>query len=170
MPVSVQIGLIHGAVLCGLMTALIAFTLWWDPMIWSRSGPKDLQALVGPPSAATARRKRAGGVVMMVILVAVFGHASVEVMARSTGGFPAFEVALAAWIAFQCFNLWDAVVIDVGLVVFKPRWAFIPGTESLPGFREVRWHVVNYLRGFVGGFVFAGLVTAVAFASSLIAA
>lgn len=88
MPVVVQIGLLHGAVLCASMTVLIGLSLWQDPMIWSKSGPKDLQALVGPPSAATLRRRRAWGVVLMVILVSVFGHATAEVMARSADGFP----------------------------------------------------------------------------------
>ncbi|MBL8920993.1 MAG: hypothetical protein JNJ54_19170 [Myxococcaceae bacterium] len=155
-------GLWSGAALSAAMGALIAASLKQDPMIWSRSAPRDVQERVGPPSPETLRRKRGWGVVLVVILAAVFGHLAVTLVRASPGAFPAWDVAVASWVAFQVFNLFDAVVIDLGLVVFKPRWAFVPGTEQLPGLRDVRWHVLNFAKGFVGGFVFAGLVTGLA--------
>lgn len=161
-------GLWHGAALSAAMGVLIAASLKQDPMIWARSAPRDVQEKVGPPSPETLRRKRGWGVVLVVILAGVFGHLAVTLVRASPAGFPAWDVALASWVAFQVFNLFDAVVIDLGLVVFKPRWAFVPGTEDLPGLRDARWHLVNYLKGFVGGFVFAGLVTGLAFVGSLV--
>ncbi len=151
----VPTALLHGAALCAGMTGIIVGSLRQDPMIWARSSPPDVQAFVGPPSPATSRRKRAWSVVMLIVLVAVFGSLARGIL--SAGG-STWDVAVAAWISFQVFNLYDAVVIDLGLVIFKPRWAMVPGAADLPGLRDPRWHLGNYLKGLVGGFVFAGLV------------
>lgn len=155
--VLIRVGLEHGVVLSAAMSLLVAGSLRQDPMIWARSSPPDVQAFVGPPSPASRRRRKAWAVVMLCVLVVVFGH-----LAREVGPGETLGVAIAAWITFQLFNLYDALVIDLGLVLLQPRWAFVPGTENLPGLRDPRWHVRNYVKGFVGGFVFAGMVAGVA--------
>lgn len=166
---ALAVGLTHGAVLSALMGALIAGSLVHDPMIWARSSPPDVQAVLGPPSAATLRRKRAWGVGLLAILLGVFGHLVVEVRALAPGPFPVAAVALAAFTCFQCFNLFDALVIDLGLVLWRPRWAFPPGVADLPGLRDVRWHLGNFGKGVVGGVPFAGLVTLVGAAAAWLA-
>ncbi|GEM_PF-1712142 len=154
-------GLFHGAVLCALMTGIIVGSLVQDPHIWGHSAPPDVRKVLGPAGPQTLRRKRLWGVVMMAVLLGVFWHLVAEVLRLGEGAGGLAHVAVASWLAFQVFNLYDAAIIDVGLVVFKPRWAFVPGTENLPGLKDVRWHLANYFKGFVGGFVFAGLVTGV---------
>lgn len=158
-------GLTHGAAFSALMGVVIAGSLAHDPMIWARSSPPDVRAFLGPPSATTLRRKRAWGVGLLAILLGVFGHLVVEVRALAPGPYPAAAVALAAFTCFQCFNLFDALVIDLGLVLWRPRWAFPPGVADLPGLRDVRWHLANFWKGVVGGVPFTGLVTLVGFAA-----
>jgi hypothetical protein len=159
-----RVAMLHGALLCAGMTGIIVASLWHDPMVWVRSSPPDVQAAVGPPSAESQRRRRAWAGLTLLVLLGVFGSLCAAVFALVAGdGFPVFALFLASFIAFQCFNLFDALVIDLGLVVFKPRWAFPPGTAHLRGFTDVRWHVGNYVKGLFGGAVFAALVVAAAF-------
>jgi hypothetical protein len=162
MDLIVEEGLKHGAILCAAMTVIVIGSLRHDPMIWVKSGPPDLQALLGPPSKESLRRKKAWGAAMLVVLLGVFGSLAHVVL--QLPGASLWDVALAAWIAFQVFNLFDAVVLDVGLVVWKPSWAFLPGTADLPGLRSVKWHLKNWLKGFAGSFAFAALVAGVTWA------
>lgn len=157
-----RVALEHGALLCAFMSIIIAGSLRQDPRIWTHSGPPDVREKLGPPGPATLRRKRVWAGLMMVGLVLVFGSLARAVLAWSPEVFPGVQLALAAYVTFQVFNLYDALVVDVGLVVFKPRWAFVEGTADMPGLRSVRWHVVNYLKGVVGGVPFAALVTGAA--------
>lgn len=158
MQVALQLGLVHGLVLSLLMTGLVVASLRQDPLIWLRSSPRDVQAKVGPPPAASVRRRRGWGAVLLVILLGTFGHLASALPRPFAPG----SYWVASWIAFQVFNLYDALVIDLGLVFFGPDWAFAPGTRALPGLRDPRWHVGNYLKGLVGGFVFATLATGLA--------
>ena len=116
-------GLFHGGVLCTLMSIIIVGSLVQDPRIWVGSGPRDMQQALGHAGPDTLRRKRAWGVVMMVLLVGVFWHLVEDVLTLDEGPGQLANVAGASWLAFQVFNLYDAAIIDVGLVVFKPRWA-----------------------------------------------
>lgn len=159
---TLRLGLTHGAALCAAMTVIVGVSLRQDPRIWTRSAPKDVAAALGPPGPATLRRRRAWGVVMLVVLGSIFGHLVLRILAGSPGAFPAAQVALGSWITFQCFNLYDAVVLDLGLVLFKPRWAFVEGTADLPGLRDPAWHLGNYLKGLVWGTAFAAIVTGLA--------
>ena len=147
--------LLHGAALSAFMTAIIFGSLWHDPRIWTRSLPKDAQALAGPVPPETQRRKRLWSLPMVLGLAAVFAHLAHAV---GSGGF--VVTATAAFIAFEVFNLYDAVVLDLGLVLVRPRFALIPGTENAKGFRDPRWHLGNYVRGVVLGVPFALLIAA----------
>ena len=82
-------------------------------------------------------------------------------IARAVGLHGALVVFSTTYLAVQCFNLWDAVVIDLPLVLLQPRWAFPPGTESSPSYRDPRWHLANYGKGFLVGLPFAAIVAGV---------
>lgn len=148
--------LVHGAVLCAFMSVIIFGSLWQDPRIWTASLPVDARNLAGPIPPRTQRRKRAWSILMLIGMCAIFGH-----LASRTGDEGFSSTAAAAFIAFQLYNLFDAVVIDLGLVIFRPRFAIVPGTEEAAGFRDPRWHLANYLKGVVFGVVFALLVAAI---------
>ncbi|MCZ7682644.1 MAG: hypothetical protein M5U28_29150 [Sandaracinaceae bacterium] len=154
--------LTHGAALCAAMTAVILGSLKHNPRIWSHATPADVRAVLGPDDERTRRQRRAWGVVMIGGMLAILASLLVRLPA-AVGGPPGFLLtAIAVYAWFQTFNHWDALVIDVGLVWLRPRFAFVPGTEDLPGLRSVRWHVVNYLKGLLAGvpFALAGAVIA----------
>lgn len=151
--------LIHGALLCAWMTLVILGSLRHDPRIWQDDAPKPIQALLGPMPASTRRRRAGWGLVMVVGLVGL----SVQLM---TAGLPATtgipDRLLAAYLMFELFNLYDALVIDVGLILlWAPDWAFVPGTKGHPALRDWKFHLRAWLIGVVAGVPFAGIVVGI---------
>jgi hypothetical protein len=159
MPAVLALGLSYGALLSAVMGLLVAASLRHDPMIWIHDAPPAMRAQAGPPSDATQRRKRAWGLVMMALLLGVFVLLSMQVVAAEGPRFvPLFVAAL---VAFECFNLFDALVIDLGLTLIKPGWALVPGIDPRP-LDDPRWHLRNFLLGLTMGVPFAAIVAGLA--------
>ncbi len=157
MPPWIREALVHGAILSAFMGALIGASLWQNPKIWANSAPPAIRAQVGPIDRRTRRQKSMWGVVMLAGLVLIFGRLVVRVASQSGGEAPFLTTAAAACVSFQVFNLFDAAVIDIGLTVFQPRWAMIPGVDT-SSLRDPRWHIKNFLIGAVMGVPFGLLV------------
>lgn len=159
MPAWIVIGLSHGAMTCGAMMVLVVASLRHDPMIWAHDAPAAMREQAGPPSPATRRRKAAWTAIMLLALVLLYASLVSEVAARTGSGWSAiFSTSFgAALIAFELFNLFDALVLDLALAYFKPRWALLPGVDPTP-LDDPRWHLRNFLLGVVMGLPFAALV------------
>lgn len=154
--------LVHGGWLCAWMAFVILGSLRHDPRIWQGDAPRALQELLGPPPPRTRRRKLVWGVLMLVGLVGLSAHLMGEVAALP-GGAGLGPRMLAAYVMFEVFNLFDAVVIDVGVIlVWAPEWAFAPGTRGHPALRDWRFHVRAYLVGVAAGVPFAAIVAGIA--------
>ena len=152
-----QIAVEHALLLCAFMSVVIAGSLRHDPRIWQHDAPKVLQDQLGPISEATRRRRSAWAAVMVVGLVAMFAG----LMARVDGDFG--DRMLAALITFELFNLYDAVVIDILLLlVWEPAWAYPPGMRGHPALRDPRFHLGNFVKGALGGIPFSALVAGIA--------
>lgn len=154
--------LVHGAWLCAWMTFVILGSLRHDPRIWQGDAPRAVQELLGPPPPETRRRKSLWGLVMLVGLVGI-----TALLVREVGALPGGDAfgprMLAAYVMFETFNLWDALVIDVGVILlWAPAWAFAPGTRGHPALRDWRFHVRAYLVGVVAGVPFAAIVAGIA--------
>lgn len=152
--------LLHGVVLCLVMSVIIFASLYQNPKIWVKSSPPDVRAFVGPMDPTTEKQRRTWGVLMMLSLIVIFGHLAQSVAALSPSVF--WTVFWASYVCFQVFNLFDAVVIDLGLVLLKPKWAFLPGTAELPGLTDPKWHIKNYFVGVVIGAPFSLMVAGLA--------
>ena len=69
---------------------------------------------------------------------------------------------LAAYVMFELFNLYDAIVLDIGLILlWAPDWAFVPGTKGHPSLRDWKFHVRAYLIGVLAGVPFAAIVVGI---------
>jgi hypothetical protein len=152
-----QEALLHGALLCAYMSVIIFGSLRQNPRIWQQDYPPEVRARLEPQDARTRRQKAAWSVGMLVGLVLVFGRLVVRVEELSGGEAPFVLMAGAAYVCFQVFNLFDAVVIDLGLAVWRPSWALIPGVDTR-ALGDWRWHVRNYLVGVAVGVPFSLLV------------
>lgn len=154
--------LVHGAWLCAWMTFVVLGSLRHDPRIWQKDAPRALQELLGPAPPETARRKWGWGLVMLVGLVGLSALLMREVGALPGGGGFGPRM-LAAYVMFETFNLYDAIVLDIGVILlWAPEWAFVPGTRGHPSLRDWRFHVRAFLTGVAGGVPFAAIVAGIA--------
>ncbi|HLT40841.1 MAG TPA: hypothetical protein VK034_31405 [Enhygromyxa sp.] len=152
-------GLIHGALLCAWMTFVILASLRQDPRIWQDDLPKSMKAELGPTPPQSRRRRSWWGLVAVVGLVGVSAHLMISGLPAATG---IRERLLAAYVTFELFNLYDALVIDIGVILlWAPDWAFPPGIKGHPALRDWKFHVRAYLIGVVAGLPFAGVVVGI---------
>jgi hypothetical protein len=150
--------IVHGVLLSAGMTLVVLGSLRHDPLIWRSDLPKEMQKLLGPASPATQRRRRFWALLMAAWITAV----TVSLMTSIAASAPLVERTLASYIMFQIFNLYDALVIDIGVIlIWAPDWAFPRGLKGHPALRDWRFHVNGYLSGVVIGIPFAILVTAI---------
>lgn len=157
MRAAILLGLWYGALLSATMSALVLVSLRQNPRIWLHDAPPDVRARLGPVDARTRRQRAAWAGVMLIGLVAIFAA-----LAARTAALGPWATFVAAYVCFETFNLFDALVIDLGLIVFRPRWAFPPGAEDSPAYSDPRWHLRNWLIGVLLGLPVAGLVAAIA--------
>jgi hypothetical protein len=158
-PAILTAALVHGALLCAWMTFIVLASLRHDPRIWTDDAPKALQALLGPIPPESRRRRTWWGTVMLVGLVGISAH-------LMTTGIPytasIWERLLATYVMFELFNLYDAIVLDIGVILlWAPEWAFVPGTRRHPSLLDWKFHVRAFLIGVVIGVPFAGIVVGI---------
>lgn len=150
-------GLSHGAWLCGWMTLVVLGSLRHDPRIWQGDAPRAIKEMLGPIPPETRRRKALWGAAMAVGLIGISAALMVEV----SGGW--WARAVASYAMFQTFNVFDAVVIDIGVILlWAPAWAFAPGCKGHPALRDWRFHARAFAIGVLAGLPFAALVAGLA--------
>lgn len=152
--------LVHSGALCVFMGVTIAASLWHNPKIWVHDAPLAIREQVGPIDEQTKRQKNAWGVIMLVGLVAILSHLIARVNAAVHERYSFEWVFLAVFVCFELFNLFDALIIDVTLAVFQPKWAAIPGID-MSALRDPKWHFQAFLKGLIMGVPFAAIVTAI---------
>jgi hypothetical protein len=147
--------LLDGALLCAFMLVIILGSLRHDPRIWTNDAPPALREQVGPIPPDSKRRQKWWGALMMVGLVGISTHLMLAL--PSEAGF--LDRMLAAYLMFATFNTFDAVVIDIGVILlWAPEWAFVPGTRGHPALRDWRFHLGAFVKGLIGGVPFSLLV------------
>lgn len=158
-----RIGAVHGVILCIFMLILIMLSLKQNPMVWLNDAPSAVRERFGPLDDRSRRQRAIWGLVMVLGLTLIFGH-----LAWSSWDLGLLPTFVAALLCFEIFNLFDALVIDLGLVVVRPRWAFPPGASDDPAYRDATWHLTNWVKGLVAGVPFAGIVLGIAWLVSLV--
>lgn len=150
--------LIHGAILCAWMTFVILASLRHDPRMWMDDLPKSMKAELGSSPPDSRRRRAWWGLASFVGLAGI--AASLMIGLPHTAGLA--ERLLAAYVMFELFNLYDALVIDIGIILlWAPDWAFPPGVKGHPALRDWKFHVRAFLIGVFAGVPFAALVVGV---------
>jgi hypothetical protein len=102
--------------------------------------------------SAKARRLRLW--VALTVFALIFGVIGLQVaqLVQASGGqFHYGTVALSLWTSLIVFNLVDLVFIDwFLLMILKPSFAILPGTEGLAGYNDYGFHFRGFLKGTVG--------------------
>jgi len=140
--------LLYGALLSGLLSALIVISLVYRPMIWINDAPPEVRAAAGPISAADRRLQRLAGAIMLGLLVTFPVLALAGLRQLGNGSLTFGAAALAVFIVLMTFNTVDLVLLD---------WLFVerlaPGRiafPNAPGMRFTRGDAYHF-RGFLIG-------------------
>ncbi|MEN0079781.1 MAG: hypothetical protein AAF753_11795 [Pseudomonadota bacterium] len=153
-----------GGLLCFSIAVIVVPTLFWKPRIWLRDLPQDIQAAADPITADEKRIAVAVGVLVTAIMLGIIVASTVR--HGFAGGF--VPAALHAFLLFQIFNAFDAVVLDCGiLALIDPAHPPIEGTEDAADWRDYKYHFSASLRGAVIGVILAPAAAGAAWLISL---
>jgi len=154
-----QIGVGYGLVLSVVFTTAVLAGVLTARDFMAHRYPPAIRDRYGERSARGKRVANWAGLLVGVATVAVFAGAVATLRAR-VGGDVGYGTAFAVVaVVMQTFNLYDLVVLDwLIVVVARPGFLVLPGTEGMPEYRDMRFHV----RGFAIGIVLSFAVAAVA--------
>ncbi|MFJ1596617.1 hypothetical protein [Streptomyces sp. NPDC088261] len=82
-------------------------------------------------------------------------------------GLDFLSAAVCAALVFATLTVWDLVVLDwIVLAGLRPRLLVLPGTEDMPEYRDLRFHLAAALKGspliVVVGLLTGGIATLIA--------
>jgi hypothetical protein len=148
-----------GALLSFAASTYLLVLLRFNPRVFLRHFPKEIQAVV-PPRSQQERRTSA----FLGLLIGVpFG--SVLLWRSATLGTHAFwELFAYAFGVLFIFNVVDLLILDWLIVCWiEPRWVILPGTEHIVFPKQYLHHFKGFLIGTAGvaivGIGIAGLLS-----------
>ena len=148
--------LVYGLIVALLAGGWIMLALRINPRIFLRNYPKAIRE-AAPPVTPSERRLQAFLALPLFMLIIGFPFWSGLSLINSQ---PVGQGALFldAFIVAMVFNVVDLLVLDIlWLGLFPPRWAMIPGTETV----AYRPEFARHIRGFVVGTVVATVIALV---------
>jgi hypothetical protein len=159
----IQHSLLYGAILSGVMFAIILGSLAYNPELWLNDFPPDIRAKYGPASEKTKRQKKWVAPLFLMALLGIMVASLIQVPRLSGGQMRFLPAFVHLYIVFLVFNLVDLLVIDwlIGIVL-RPRFTILPGTEGMAGYRDYAYHLRAFGTGMVGGLVASLVLAAVA--------
>lgn len=149
--------LLYGALLSISLSMLIMAMLVRNPRLMLHSYPKDVRAAVAPKTDAEKQESGCWMAIVLALMIA-FPFVAAVVLKRTGEGF--VEIGTTAFGVVFLFNLTDLLVLDwLIFCAITPKFAVLPGTTGMPGYKDYRMH----LRGFlVGSVLSAALGLAIA--------
>ena len=119
-----------------------------NPRLMLQDYPKDVQAAVPPKTEAEQRETVWWAVPFLTLLFGL--PLAAAVLARRQVPDLTFAGGFAnAFIVLLAFNAFDWLVIDwLVFCTFTPRFAVLPGTEGMAGYRDYGLHFRGFLIGF----------------------
>ena len=149
--------LIYGIPGSVLISAVLLGMIWVNPRLMLQDYPKDVQAAV-PPKAPEEKRQTLYWSFLFWLLLIGFPSASALSAKAAHAGF--LDLFLSAFGVLFVFNLVDWLILDwLIFCTITPRFAVLPGTEGMAGYKNYAMH----FRGFVIGTVLSvvlGLIIA----------
>ncbi len=157
----IQNSLIFGAVFSLVMSVIIIFSLWRNPMVWAERAPEDIRQAVGPMDDRARKQRRTFGILTLLFMMGIL-ILSVMRLNMIQVGLTFWSVFLNIFIIVMVWNLVDLLIIDgLLLVIIQPKFIFIPGTEGFAGYKDFSFHFRGFLKGIIYsvviGLLFAGI-------------
>ena len=140
---AVRFGFVLSAILFGLLLGVLR----WNPEIMLNDYPPDIKVRWGPMTPRTKRQRAVVAAIFLAVIIAVVAW-SVETLPTAVSHQMTFASMFGHFaIMFGIFNLLDFCVLDCALVYWQPRFAVLPGTEGMAGYRSYRFHFHGFLIG-----------------------
>lgn len=127
-------------------------------LLFCEEAPPAIRDRYGAKSPRGQRVARLAGLIVAIGVVAILAIALAH-LTRLAPGAGALVAFVYAWIILQTFNLFDLIVLDWLIVVtWRPALVVLPGTEDMPEYRDLGFH----LRGFAKGIIICSVGAAIA--------
>lgn len=157
--------LIHGLGLSVVASAWLLMVLWINPRVMVQDYPPDIRAAVPPKTAAEKRLALILGIPFLLLLVGV-PLWSTWALKQQLNPVSFRALAEHAFGVVFIFNVFDWLVLDWALLcAFTPKFAIIPGTEGMAGYKNYYFHFRGFLIGTVLSVVMALLIATAVFMS-----
>lgn len=155
---AVEFGLLLSAVLFVLLLGVLRM----NAEIMLSDYPPDVKAKWGPMTDRTRRQRAWVAGLFLVTIVAIVAW-SLQTLPAFVARNMTFASAFGYFVVmFGVFNLLDFCLLDCALVYWQPRFAVLPGTEGMAGYRSYWFHFRGFLIGIPATMAAAALTAAVA--------
>lgn len=137
--------LVYGIPASLILSAIILMMVWINPRLMLRSYPKDVQAAVPPATPQEKRQTLVWAIPFWLVLLGFPTAAALSVHISNQGFLLIF---LSAFGVMLFSNLVDWLILDwLIFCTITPRFAILPGTEGLAGYKNYAMHVRGFLIG-----------------------
>src|SRR5215217_7039814 len=124
--------LAEGLLLSLLLSLIVLVSIRFNPRLWLQDAPPEMQALVAPMTPTEKRQKKIVAAFVLGLPVLILWLSITRLHADSVGSPSVAAVFLDAFGVLMVFNLFDLLILDyLLLMIIKPKFAIIPGTEAL---------------------------------------
>ena len=130
-----------------------------NPRLMLRSYPKDVKAAVPPQTPAEKRQTLSWALPFWFVLLAFPSAAALTAHAARLGW---VEIFFSAFGVFFLFNVVDWLILDwLIFCTITPKFAVLPGTEGMAGYKNYAMHFRGFLIGTVLSVVIGVVMTAI---------
>jgi hypothetical protein len=142
---TLSIILIYGIAGSVLISAVLLGMIAVNPRLMLQDYPKDVQAAV-PPKTREEKRQTLYWSLPIWLLLLGFPTAAALSAKAAHAGF--LEIFLSAFGVIFVFNLVDWLILDwLVFCTITPRFAVLPGTEGMAGYKNYAMHFKGFLIG-----------------------
>ncbi|WP_282791653.1 hypothetical protein [Streptomyces sp. CC224B] len=143
-------GLGYGLVLSVLFTAALFAGAALSRDFLLNDYPPAIQRRYGRPKSARGRRVAVlfGVFVWAVCALPLLTAAMIGLDGALDDGLEFLPAAVCGALVFATLTAWDLLVVDWAILAgLRPRLLVLPGTEGMPDYRDLRFHLDAALKG-----------------------
>jgi hypothetical protein len=135
---------------------LIGTLLRFNPRLFLRHFPEELQRALPPKTAAEKRHSIVGGIALLVWTLGILIVSAVAAERRGTTDF--LSLATHTFAVGMVFNLADWLILDeLWIGVMRPRWLAPPGIDPA----SIPFEHGSHFRAFIRGSIIFAVIAAV---------
>jgi len=145
---------LDGTILTAVASLIILVSLRLNPRIWLQDYPAEIQAAVPPKTPQEKKLSLTLGIPFLLLLLGAPLVSTLLLEQQAAAPLPFPLLFVNAFGVLFLFNLFDWLVLDWLLFcTITPHFLVIPGTETMPAYRNCGYH----FRGFLAGAAISGV-------------